>query len=420
MLSPLLASAGVGEKALAPEKVPAFVVPRISKPPTVDGRIDPVEWREAAAVSGVGNWTDDVLLPRPTTFYLAWDPEHLYFACRTYLRPGYKPRIPAGRSPGLAYVWDDGLELNFQPMGANVPAANKQNSYKWFLNCLGFVGDCSRLALGQQFKSWGPKFIIKASLTDPGTAPNGGRWWEMEMSSTAQDFELDGPHRAGDQRRAMLGINHIPGWMQARIPCNGPYLDPFGYNVLTLAGDTPAVQMTMDSLPNLATDGTAALKIRAFNPAAGPVALAIEVNVADTIRKAETLNVAAGQSAEFALNEKLPDAVKSGRLDVEVKQGDRQLFSYTVAFQVGAHSGMIGPVPPPDPTKFSFESRFNPARSLLLVKGDTYYLDDPAQAKALRYRVMPDVGGKSIAEGRITLNAEYYIQDLVKLPPHSA
>ncbi len=41
-----------------------------------------------------------MLTPRPTTFYLGWDPGHFYLAYRTYLRPGYKPSILDGRSPG--------------------------------------------------------------------------------------------------------------------------------------------------------------------------------------------------------------------------------------------------------------------------------------------------------------------------------
>ena len=55
-------------------------------------------------------------------------------------------------------------------------------------------------------------------------------------------------------------------------------------------------------------------------------------------------------------------------------------------------------------------------RSLLHVKGDTYYLDDPDQAKALHYRIRPESGGAAIAAGTVTLSAEYFLQDLVELP----
>ncbi len=408
--------AGTKEYALPPEKVPSFVVPRTSVPPKIDGVIDQTEWREATAVGGVGDWQNDELVARPTTFFLCWDPDHMYFACRAYLRAGQKPNVPAGRSPGLAYVWDDGLELNFKPMGSNVPAGNKKNSYHWFLNCLGFIGDCSRNALGQQFKSWNPKFDIKTRLTEPGTAPNGGRWWEMEMSAKPEDFELEGKHKAGDKWRVMLGMNHMPGWMQARIPCNGSYRDPFGHNVVTLVEDTPAVQMTMESLSNPTTDGTATMKVSAYNPTASATALTLEVNVADTINIVETLKVAPGKSAEFVLNEKLPETLKSGKMFMQVRQGDRQLYRYSVSFKVGSQKGILSPATPPDKTKFNFQTRFNPVRSLLLVKGDTYYLDDPSQARALRYRVVSKETEKLVSEGQITLNAEYYLQDLIKLP----
>jgi len=389
----------------------------MSQPPKIDGHIDPTEWREAAAVSGVADWQSDLLHARPSTFYFGWDSGHLYFATRTYLRPGYKPNVPVGRSQGLAYVWDDGLELHWQPMGANVPAGNQKNSYKWFLSCLGFIGDCSRLALGQQIKNWAPDFVIEARLTDPGTAPNGGRWWELEMSATPEDFELNGKHQTGDKWRVMLGMNHIPAWSQARIPCNGPYLDPFGYNVLTLVENTPAVQMTMDSLSNLSTDGTASLVIRSYNPTDAPASLTLEVDVAGAIQKTETLAVAPAQSAEYVLNEKLPETVETGTMDVQVKQGKQQLFRYHAGFKVGSGAGILDPAPQPDPTQFAFQARFNPIRSWLLIKGDTYYLEDPAQAEALHYRVLPASGGQAVAEGRITQSAEYYLQEVLELPP---
>ncbi len=420
---------------LPPEKVPAFYVPKMSKAPVIDGVIDPGEWQESTAVSGVGQQTDGLLVPRPTTFFLGWDTGHLYFATRLYVRKGDKPRVPAGRSQGLAYVWDDCLELHWKPMGKNQP--DKNVSYKWFENTLGFIGDCSRIALGQQFKNWGPKFIIKTRLTEPGTAPDGGHWWELEMSTTPEDFELTGPHQLGDPWRMMLGFNGLPQWNQDRIACNGPYLEAGdGYNLATLVENTPAVQMTMDNIPNLASDGTVALKISAFNPTAAPVDLAIEVDVSDltkekergekysvpnpvvtALKKTQTLTVAPGKSAEYVLNEKLAPEVKIGDLWVEVKQGDRQVHRYWTGFKVGWANGFLAPVQQPDPTKFEFSLTFNPVRSWVLVKGDTYTLPDPKLAKALLYTITREGDTKPTAEGRITQIAEYYLQSLLKLPP---
>jgi hypothetical protein len=413
-------------EAIPPEKLPALLVPRLSEAPAIDGVIDAAEWREATAISGPGDWQGDLLIPRPTTFYFGWQPEAMYFACRTWLRPGYKPMVPDGRSPGNAYIGDDALELHWQPLGANVAPGNTGSSYKWFLNTLGFTGDHTRFGLGQAFKSWSPRFEIKTRITEPGTAPNGGSWWELEMRAVPEDFEMVGPFRADDAWRAMLAINHFPMWMQARIPCNGGFQEASGYTPLTLVENIPAVQMTMDSLENLASDGTAALKIAMFNPTAAAVKLDLEIDVAGVIQKRDTLNLAPGKSAEVSLNQKLPEDVKKGEVQVRVLLGNgstgltagRKLFQYYSRFEVGKfNQTMLAPVTPRDPGKFDWRTTWNPLKSLLRVGGDTYCLPDPKQARALRYRVTAKGSDTPIAEGHITRLFDFFLEDIIELPP---
>ena len=401
---------------LTPEQASMVAIPRTSVPPKIDGAIEVKEWREACAISGLVDQGTDILLPRPTTYYLAWDPGHLYFACRTYIRPNYKPGIRDGRSPGMAYCYDDGLELLFKPLGANVSAMNHQTAFRLFLNCLGYVGDLTRLAVGQQLKNWAPEFQTAARLTAPGTAPDGGRWLELEVSTSTRDFELTGNHQAGDKWFIMLGFNHIPGWMQARIPCVGSYFTPEGKTEFLLVENTPAVQFTMDSLQNLASDGTAALMVRAFNPAQAEAQVTVNVDVAGKIATTDTLTLAAGGESLFALAEKLPADVKAGEFSVSVKQDERVLLKYHALFQVGQYNWMLAPVKPADPAKFAFEARWNPLHQVALVKADSYYLPDPKAAKALKYRVTAETGGAPVAEGAITNVAEWYFQDLIALP----
>ncbi len=405
--------------------IPRFHVTRMSSPPIIDGTIDFFEWQSATAISGVADQSTDAskpLIPRPTTFYLGWDPGHIYLASRTYVKAGHKPNIPVGRSPGLAYVWDAGLELNFHPMGSNIPAANQGNSYKWFLNALGYIGDTSRLSMGQQFKNWNPKFIIEAKLTDPGTAPDGGRWWEVEMKASTTDFELKGDNKPGDQWKVMLGINHFPGWMQARIPCLGPYLDPFGFNLVTLVEDSPVVQMTMDSLNNLSSDGTASLNIDVFNPKDSPVSVLLEINVAEEINIRKNLIVPPKKSSSFKLNKKLPKSIEQGHLSVQVKQNIEELFWYSAPFHVNAFPNMLISSQSLQNNTFTFETKFNPVRSWLLIKGDTYQLNDPASARALHYSLSKidsteqNTPSNIVASGKITNVAQYYLQEVLKLP----
>ncbi len=407
--------------AIPPEKLPALLVPRLESKPAIDGAIDAAEWRGAAAISGPGDWQEDLLIPRPTTFFFGWQPEAMFFACRTYLRPGYKPMVSDGRSAGKAFIGDDALELHWQPLGGNVAPGNTGSSYKWFLNTLGFTGDHTRFGLGQAFKGWAPRFEIKTRITSPGTAPDGGSWWEMEMRATPEDFEMVGPFRANDAWRVMLAINHFPMWMQARIPCNGGFQEASGYTPLTLVENTPAVQLTMDSLHNLSSDGTAALEIAFFNPTAAPVKLDVAIDVAGVIEKRETVILASGSASKVALDEKLPADVKKGEVQVRVLQGERQLLQYYSRFDVGKFNGtMLAAVKPRDPTAFEWRTSWNPLKSLLRIGGDTYYLPDPAQAKALRYRVSAKGADKPVAEGRITRLYDFYLEDVVVLPTLAA
>jgi len=409
----------VGAISLTPEEVPVLAVARMSVPPKIDGTIDLTEWREAAAISGVANQGNNILTPRPTTYYLGWDSGHFYLAFRTYLRPGYKPRISDGRSQGMASVYDDTAELVGKPGGKNVPVNNQQAAFKFFLNCLGNIGDQSKLDLGQQLKNWAPNFKTAARCTAPGTAPDGGSWCEVEMSATPADFELTGDLHAGDEWRLMLGFDHMPGWMQARIPCTGGYFDSSGGGYLhaKLVDNTPSVQFTMDSLSNLASDGTAAMKIAAYNPARTESRLQVDVDVAGNIIKHETLTVPAGGAAQYQMNDKLPGTVKNGKASVRVSQAGLALLNYTTYFNIGENNWMMVPVKPSDPKQFVFQARFNPVKSWLLIKGDTYYLPNPAAANILNYRVTPEAGGKPLAEGTLTQTAEWYFQKRVELPP---
>lgn len=405
-----------------PEKLPMFCLPKMSTPPVIDGTIDPQEWREAAAVSGVGGCTSAELIARPTTYFLAWDEGHLYMAIRTWVRPGYKPRA-SGREPGSASVFEDGGEFHFQPMGKNVAPGRTSSSYKFILNTLGFAGDLQRVAVGQQFKNWMPEFKIRTRLTDPGSAPLGGRWWELEMSATTGDFELTGPNRAGDQWRFMLGFNHMyHGWTQARIAAITSYFDPGGYPIGTLVENTPAVQMTMDDLPG-PMDGVAAMRISVYNPANTPAKADVFVDFADSeggemVKRQETLSLAPGKGAEVRIDQKLPRELtgKPGTIFVRVMQGQRELYRYFTFFKTVYPKEALAPAAPPKEA-FPLNATFNPVRSTLMLVADAYYLDDPAAAQSVQWRVVRQDGSQTVATGTIDRAVTNYYRALIQLPP---
>lgn len=395
----------------------AFAIPRMSAPPTLDGKIDAAEWRDSAAISGMLENGTDYLDARPATFFLAWDAGHIYMACRVYLPPGYKLRLGGGRAQDGADCFDDGLELLFKPLGKNVSSRNERTEFKLNISGLGYGGTYTRLAVGQIMKTWEPEMHTATRVTEQGTAPMGGAWWELEAAFSNKDFELIGDNRAGDQWRMMLGINHMPNttWMQARIPCIGSYFTPQGKTLVTLVETTPTVQMMMESLPNLASDGTASLVVKAHNPSPGQSQVKVSVDVAGKIVKDETLDVPAGGDKTFSLNEKLPESVREGRFNVHAAEGQNTLLSYTAVFKVGQFDARIRPVPAPKPDEFSFAAKFNPVRGQLQITADSFTLPDPAAVKSLSYTITNKTSGKTVASGEITRVTSQVFEDVLTL-----
>lgn len=415
-------------------KLGSFAVPKLSKPPSIDGTIDPVEWREALAIGGLAsqNPGGNLLIMRPTTFYLAWDADNLYLACRTWIMPGYKPHV-AGRAPGSVTAFDDGMEINLKPQGANLPVGGTtDNTYKFFISCFGSDGDLARVSVGQMFRNWGPHFKTATRLTEPGSAPLGGRWWEAEVVMPAKEFELVGPNRAGDTWKMLLAFNHIPIFFQAAVPLGSSYFDPSGWPTMTLVENTPAVQVTMDELPGL-KDGVAAVRISASNPTTQPVTLNVLAQIEewkdaktteDMLKKEQTLTVAPGKSAEFRVNEKLPrDLGKNkGGLYFRVTQGDgstaltagRELYRYYAFFTPGYPENWVKYTPPA--TAFPLSGTFNPVRNNFRIQADAYYLEKPEVIKQFRYKVTREGAAKPVVEGVID-KAEYcQYTKLLELP----
>jgi hypothetical protein len=133
-----------------------FAIPRMTEPPKIDGTIDPKEWRESVGIGGTVDQGTDQLDSRPATFFLAWDADHFYMACRIYMRDGYRFRVYNGRAPGGADCFDDGLELLFKPLGKNVNTMNVATEYKLNISGLGNSGTYTRLAVGQIMAIWDP------------------------------------------------------------------------------------------------------------------------------------------------------------------------------------------------------------------------------------------------------------------------
>jgi hypothetical protein len=419
---------GAGARAQAPlpaGKSAAFAVPKMAHPPTIDGIIEPMEWREALAIGGLAsqNPGGNLLIMRPTTYYLAWDAANLYVACRTWLMPGYKPHVK-GRAPGAVTAFDDGMEFNLQPMGANLPEGNLGNAYKFFISCFGSDGDFGRVSVGQIFRNWRPTFQRAVRQTAPGSGPLGGSWWEAEMIFPAKDFELVGPNRAGDVWKMLLAFNHIPIWMQAAVPMSSSYFDGVGWPKMTLVENAPAVQVTMDELPGL-KDGTAAAKIAVYNPTAVAVTVKVLAQIeewkdaktpTEVLNKDTALTVLPGKTGEVRLSEALPrDLGKNkGGLYFNISQGERELYRYYAYFQLGYPENWVKYTPPKE--AYPLSVKFNPLRGKLLLDADCNYIARPELAKALHYTITREGEAKPVLAEALTDVKQNLFEALLQMP----
>ncbi len=421
----LLGAQALGQ-TLTDDKLGVFAVPRAARPPVIDGTIAPQEWGGALALSGLAqqNPGGNLLIMRPTTFYLMWDDDNLYLACRTWIMPGYKPRV-SGRSHNTATAFDDGLEFNIMSLGKNVSEAGSDSSYKFFINALGTLGDMGRVSVGQIFRTWQPRFEIAVRQTEDGTAPLGGSWWEAEVVLPGQVFGMQGPNLPGDVWKMLLAFNHIPMWMQAAIPINSGYFDHSGFPSFVLTDAAPAVQVTMDALPGI-KDGVAAVDFRVHNPTDAPAAVQVTARferwldretAEPILERTATLQVAPGATESFALNEPLPlDELgeRTGGIWYHVTQGERELYRYYSFFKPGYDERWVKHWPPKE--AFPLSAGFNPVRNNLQLRGDSYYLDQPADAQALHYTVTRDGDNRPVAEGTLTEVAYFYFDKLLQLP----
>jgi len=419
------------------DKVGRFAVGRMTQPPTIDGTIDEQEWQRATAIAGVAqqNPGGNLLVMRPTTFYVGWDEDNLYLACRTWVMPGYKPRVK-GRKPGAASAFDDGLEIALHPKGANVPSGRTDSAYKFMMNCLGVLGERARMSVGQMFRTWSPDFERSYRLTAPGSAPKGGRWWEAELVLPAAAFELTGKNRPGDVWKALLGFNHMPVWMQAAVPIASSYVDSGGWPELVLVDEAPAAQVRMEELPG-ALDGRFAAEVTVHNPSDQPAQVRVRAALLETgatqrgqidsatleevWTKDRTLNIAGGRTAAAAFDQPIPDAVREGvgALALRVTAGERVLYDYFVYLKQGYADKWVKAKPNEAP--FGLSASFNPVRSNLLLTVDTYEMPDPSVTRAASYRIVRHADGKAdgkeVAAGRITERAYFYYERLIDLPP---
>ncbi len=417
------------------ELVPKFNIPRMAAPPKIDGTIDPAEWKTATKVMGMVLVNGLEHKDRPVSFYLAWDPQHLYLAYRADILTGDIPHLQKAyrEKYGTGVIHDDALEVGLFLHDRNKKADEVSSFLKFVINALG-AGEYMKNYpdIGQILFNWAPTFDIANRVY---TDAAGKHWWEMEIAMDLADVQMPVPHKAGD--RVDIGLFAAvknPNWQWLDYPSASGHLEHYGFPRAVLTEDQPYIQV--EEISGL-HDRKLAYRSVVYNPTAKPVKVDAKLllqdgtktkdkpfgelaDPTDIISEQKTLDIAANGSARFDVVRDLPDlkASEKGRgflrlsLTPAGQPDARPVYTFACNFW-GTDKSYVAP------TQFkphlATRVTFTPTQGRLGLGVDT--LDAPVSADAKPaggiYRVLQ--GDKEIASGTLRYFVNQWYDDLIEL-----
>jgi hypothetical protein len=411
-------------QAAEPERG-ATVAP-FAKAPTIDGKIEPGEWDGAVGTVGF----QDVLSQRGMFLdarggrtMFGFHGDRLYIAMISELPPTGVRARQASRDADL--VWDDGLEIWFDPnRDRRESKEGDQSFYQMIGNPLGAIED-KRFdpAKGAPDASWDGDWEFANSVDEERMI------WTAELSLPFADIGWEGSP-IGRSLGVMIARNFKMPWNQAPwFPHHGAFVSWFEYPRIFLTKDAPSAQVT--SLGDRVYDGVLQLRAKIFNP--GParqatVDLFITSSDMPELKDVKTLDLPAGGAVEYAYD------VPEGRLHphgqhelvFKVDSADQPVMRWGRRWTNVADTMMkLNPAGTgrkwdvrtgPDPDA-AVQVAHYPSYQFVRVKVDTRELEKEAEAIQKAGVVITDPSGKQLASGELTWEKAPAEQEFaVKLP----
>jgi len=136
----------------APLADPELTIPWCPKPPAIDGRLAPEEWKYAAAVS-MFEWGP--LRQEQPVFYVFRDRENLYVAMQSLESSTNGLVAQCSQHDSLRICGDDCLEMMIAPGAGEDLKRFDFPAFYWVLNSIGTVWDCKFIPLcAEDHNSW--------------------------------------------------------------------------------------------------------------------------------------------------------------------------------------------------------------------------------------------------------------------------
>ena len=396
-------------------------IPRMSRPPVIDGLIHADEWREAAEFNAqVSQSGRHHFYPRAVIWHLAWDEQTIYLASRTPLLPNERPKRRARVPVGTAVMFDDTLELWLDPKGRNEGKA-LASYFQTMINCLGITYHCRLFPkVAARSDDWLPDWKIATHLDE--------KSMDVEIAMPIKDFYLTRPNKAGDVWGMNLARNFMyRNWNQSPMAYQFPgfgFAVHTAYPVITLQDAQPYVKFQH---PRALYEGKACVGAEILNPTDKPQSVKARLTILGKDGKTtffareEVLAIDARASRTWEISEAATPAIDPAvtntyryAFTVTGESGAPEYFHVHFAYNPTVDRAWLDREFPP-PTELTASAGFNPIRLLLETSVDV--IDSPRRADVVAARtVVKDTAGEFVADAKTTRRYRDMFRDLVQLP----
>ncbi len=419
----------------AEKDIPSFNIPRMAAPPTIDGTIDPGEWKTAMQIRGMAWAGSCTFYDRPHAFWVAWDAKHLYIAGRAHVMKGHILGKSRREKYTTGTVFDDAFEFGLSMENRNQKPGEAASFFKFILNYVG-SGEYMKMypSIGQYLYNWRPDMKIANRMYER----DGAQWWEMEVAMDLTDLEMPVPNKVGDLVRILLAHDgKNPIWVWTSVPTASGYLESAGYPRGVLTDAQPYAQI--EELTGL-HDEKVALKTAVYNPSAKPARVKAVLRISNEglvenkavtnlgVNEERILEIPAGGMVRFDVDKAFPGFdyrieghpkfnQMQGVLDLRLTPADqpdaKPVISQHLVFRKDAEKKYLEYTA--NPVDFNMSVRFNPMSYAMWVEADTLDARRPAaELGGAEWAVTQ--GETVVAKGRLEQLVYDKYQGLTQLP----
>lgn len=296
--------------------LPKMTIPKIAKPPVIDGTMNPGEWDRAVAATGFVRAFRNNLSDVQTVVWLTYDETYLYVALKNYRGPQSKYQLLSikGRKPDDGrIVFDMSNEIWF------TPPSHPQETYQTLFNAYpGFFDVKMVPSLGNESRSWTAGWKVASSETK--------EYWIIEARARINAYTPK-PITDGAKWRGLFCTDVIGGAGFTAWAPGGAFADIPRHGHLEFQSKAPAVQFT--DITSLRT-GKAAIPVT-VTAGDGPAEVTLEVRIGGAtagekdLHLSQTLSVAAGKQTKHTFSADIPAAsLKSKTVQVSRKSKEKK------------------------------------------------------------------------------------------------